>query len=149
MRYEIEAPKPLGKEFEDTISAAFYEYFRRRGAEKDCKQVTGTLSDYYGGTDLEIMGVPVDVTYYFKGKDHTVILPSEVETPVSTIKYGVRTGNGHVKFQQPVLVIGVDEEDSFIRMFLERLAECVKHMARKILETGFDAYWDYLDSVEA
>ena len=145
------APRTWGNEFEDSLSFETHDYFREKKDFKAVETLSGSEMDLYEGSDLKIWGVPVDLTFAFSAKDNMTVISQTVELECSTVKFGVRFGNTHkgfTKFTTPVLVIGVDEDTRFIKMYLERLAESFRRHLNRILEVGFDSYWDTLDNME-
>jgi hypothetical protein len=139
----------LGVEFEQELCEVCRETFHNMGDVKGFQSVNGTKADLEQGTDCYIWGVPVDFTYNFEGKDHTEELPESIITREATFRFGVRTGNSHngyTQFDTPVLVIGIDETDSFVRMFLGNIVEAFKNKLMDIINLGQDQYWEYLDA---
>ena len=100
----------VGIRFEIDAKAAFFE------AARNCKNVNyedvNDEEDAYEGTDFMFMGYRVDVTYFFSGKDNTTTLVAKPSFIGSDLKIGLRTGNSHRVFDEPVIVIGFDLPDN-------------------------------------
>ncbi len=132
---------PLGKEFEGDIISLMRDVLG-----SDCKSLAGTQKDYFEGTDIELYGVPCDITVNFDGKDFTERLPVEFDIDMASVFFGVRTENIRKVFENPVLVIGVDAGDNHsLRYHYETIISSFKRHLNEIIETGQDAYWNWID----
>lgn len=89
-----------GKYFEEGMKAWLRSQF------EDIQNASVT-EDRYAGTDLFLCGVPVDITEYPAGKNCYTPLFS-VNCGVFQFSAGIRTGNGRVWFDRPVLVLGFE-----------------------------------------
>lgn len=68
-----------------------------------------TREDLEEGTDFFCDGLRFDLTEDFNGKDHLMGIEFQIELdlPWALIKLGIRTGNNHGEFAEPVVVIGI------------------------------------------
>ena len=135
----------LGKELEGEV----IQKVKCKLTENCCRSA-GEVEDVCCGTDLYVYGLPIDLTYNFRGKDHMSILPGAVELmPGIKIRFGVRTGNthlGHTKFAVPVLVIGIDgANDLIVRGWMDTLTRLFSEKIDEIIEVGQSGYWDWTD----
>lgn len=113
------------------------------------QDVRGTDEDILRGTDYIINTCRVDFTMYFQGKDNVIQLPEVIALKNSGVdlKLGIRTGNGKVKFEEPVLVIGIDLIPSVYRYLEERISEDIEKISDTLLdimEDFYDLYPNYL-----
>ena len=96
------------------------------------------IQDKYQGQDFELCRIPVDVTLNFKGKKHMKRLSTRLPIGIGAVEFGIRYGNGKVKFENPVLVIGFN-----VRVTNNNYIDVVDTIAKKyekILDTGMDLY---------
>lgn len=97
-----------------------------------------------------IWGVPVDLTCNLAGKDYTEILPETVDIFGGIkVRFGVRTGNSHKgfsRFENPVLIIGIDASESFLGTWMENIVQAFGDKLEEIIETGQSQYWDWCDA---
>lgn len=124
-----------GKEFEDEFLSVIREKLScKKSSEED---------DRYQGTDLRIEGIPCDVTFFYSGKNYC--------QKVGDFKgwtLGIRTSNGHCRFKEPVLVIGMNCDAKFASQYV------IPNMKKYIGDTEelanaiSDAYWGWVDSHE-
>ena len=133
----------IGYEFE----GAFFEGLRKAGVEVESSSIS---MDLYAGTDFVYQKeINVDVTHNYNGKDHMV--PS-IHHCVSMGDYelnvGIRTGNSHVKFKEPVVVVGIDADSHYVHdWIIPNLVSRIGKNIKNILETIEDTYYEYVDSV--
>ena len=112
------------------------------------KHLWGSLSvkfssvqqDRYEGTDLFVLGVPMDVTLAFDKKNKTRRLGALTMDGV-TINYGVRFGNGKAKFDTPVLVVGAETAVGITRNNMWVALDTIKNNIKEILDMGMDNYF--------
>ncbi len=100
----------------------------------------------YQGTDAVVYGLPVDFTCDFRGINHMVAY-EEMSFEISGIgrvQFGVRTGSSRVKFDTPVLVIGIETPYN-IRQVCRHLFENIWSSIGRIVDTGSEVYWQYCD----
>ncbi len=140
---------PTGNQLEGELKDVFYHHFTKKSGivtKTEFRWATKE-EDRKLGTDAFIYGLPCDFTCNFAGKDHMTALETNVPLPgIGTVRFGVRTGNRHVQFDTPVLVIGVDAgylRKGFIRTVIDAFSDKVA----EIIETGQDAYWNYCDQI--
>ncbi|MCL2047409.1 MAG: hypothetical protein FWG87_01665 [Defluviitaleaceae bacterium] len=96
--------------------------------------------DRYEGTDLFVLGVPLDITLAFDKKNKTRKL-SDLTLNGVTISFGVRFGNGKVTFETPVLVVGVETAVGITKGNMWAVLDTIKHNMQKILDIGMDSYF--------
>ncbi len=142
---------PTGIEFEEELADCCVRHFTVKGdvSKKTFRTFSGTTHDTHDGVDVEIYGVGTDFTFNFSNKDHMEVLPVVIEGRTVDFKFGIRTGNSHkgfTKFETPVLVIGFDADASYVRNFMARITSDFSNMLEKIIETGQDAYWNWMDA---
>lgn len=152
----------LGHTLESELIDTFATFFYKGNSKVDRSvfRFATVEEDKFFGTDAFMYGLPVDFTRNIKGKNHTTILDASVDLPgVGKVTFGIRTGNGRVKFETPVLVIGVNlntgsEDDggfiegSMLKFSLSHLIDAVKKQVQQIIDIGSGAYWDYCDAAE-
>ena len=63
--------------------------------------------DRHEGTDIFVLGVPIDITLAFDKKNRTRKLGT-MEMDGLNIDFGIRFGNQKAKFKIPVLVLGAE-----------------------------------------
>ncbi len=142
----------LGVEFEADMCEAARSYFvatEKNMTSKVFQSVHGTARDKYEGVDAIIYGIPVDFTTNFSNKDHMDKLDLQFSGRYTSIKLGVRYGNSHhgfTRFKEPVLVIGVDEDNSFVRGYMANIIDDFKRCLKVIIEEGSSAYFDWCDA---
>lgn len=143
-----------GKEFESMfVFNALKQLTIKKGYV--AKDTINTDLDRRYGTDMICNGVRIDVTLNFSEKDHiTMIKDSGIKaTPLRNFKIGIRYGNsykGFTRFDEPVVVIGVDmlpndyraNEDSICDN-VYKYAEDIFHTAESHLKTYKETDADY------
>ena len=95
--------------------------------------------DRFEGTDLFVLGVPIDITLAFDRKNKTRNLGS-ISLDGVTIDFGVRFGNGKASFKTPVLVIGAETALGINRGNMWAVLDAVKSNIQEILDIGMDKY---------
>ena len=134
----------LGVETEGDIRNLVFAAFG-----KDAKSSTKS-EDLYEGTDLYVLGVRVDFTTAFESKDHMVEIPETMNLGLSTIRFGVRTGNDYHDFDEPVLVVCIDAGNNHMLKYMyQNILDEFKQNVRRIFEKGMDLYWDCVDNLVA
>ena len=138
----------LGSEFEYEL----VEMIEIIVGKNNCKSLCNTVDDMYKGQDAEIYGIPTDITVNFSGKDNMTKLPRNYPMSLTTVRYGVRTGNRHngfTKFKKPVLVIGIDAGSfQFFKTWRAQILDELKKHIKEIIDVGQDQYWEWLDAQE-
>jgi hypothetical protein len=134
----------LGIEFEDSIIEKIGTFSAKIWGSNSCI-LSSMKVDQYQGTDFNLLGIPVDVTLNYDGKNYMRRLETTINTGVCTVNFGIRFANGKVKFEKPVLVIGFNF--AFINKGnVASLVDLCSESLQEILDTGMDLY---LDTVEA
>ena len=128
-----------GHEFESGIVDIVSLFAKREWGNKAVRFST-ERQDKFEGTDIFVLGVPIDVTLAFDGKNKTSRIASLTLDGV-TIDFGVRLGNGKAKFKTPVLVIGAGTADGITKSNMWVTLDTIKSHIRKILNTGMDNYF--------
>jgi len=95
-----------GYDFESQM-ADFITLFARDKWGNSAVKFSTEYQDRYEGTDIFLLGIPVDITLDFANKNKTKRLDTLVLDGV-TIDLGARFGNGKADFETPVLVVGAD-----------------------------------------
>lgn len=139
--------QPIGVEFENAMIEKFGSISIKiwgNSAYNDSEESQDKLK----GTDVFILGVPVDVTLNIQNKSHTTFCSKNyiVDLGFANVEFGVRFGNGHVKFENPVLVIGFNTLLGSVLKFPNMLGQ---EDIKKIIESGMDFYYKTLDAVES
>ena len=134
-----------GIEFEETIIEKCGFVSKETWGASAFKFSTVT-QDKMKGTDFFVLGVPVDVTLDLDNKRHTKISKDiEIDLLVAKVRFGVRFGNGHVKFDTPVLVIGFDT--LLDRNDVLSIASFISNSKFvEILNTGMDYYFETVEA---
>ena len=133
-----------GYEFESDIIDIVSTFAKREWGNGAIKFST-ERQDRYEGTDLFVLGVPIDFTLDFAGKNSTRKLGALTLDGV-TVDFGLRTGNGRFVFKTPVLVIGAETAVGITKANCWVVLDTIKSNIQRILDTGMD---QYLDAVEA
>jgi len=125
-------------EFEADMVDVITTFAKREWGVKSVKFST-RKQDLFEGTDLFVVGIPIDVTMNFAQKNNTQKL-GEMDVDGISIDFGVRIGNGNVDFKTPVLVLGVESAAGIGRSNLWVVIETVKSNIKEILNKGMDKY---------
>lgn len=133
-----------GIEFEETIIEKCGTISKETWGASAFKFSTLT-QDKMSGTDFFVLGIPVDVTLNLENKRHTKISSDiEIDLAIAKVRFGVRFGNGRVKFETPVLVIGFDTMLGR-RDVLTIASSISKSKFVEILNSGMDFYFDTVE----
>ena len=135
---------PDGKELETTFG-----YCMSKTKIRHIESTIGTDLDTYEGTDFIVEGYPCDVTMRPK-KDNEILSAKKSSFEFAgysqvQIEYGIRTGNRHHVFEEPVAVIHLffntydrrHNDEAFEKALTQHMPEIIKNV-----ET---VYEDYLD----
>jgi len=133
-----------GYEFESELVSYFSTFAKCEWGNNAVKFST-EQQDRYEGTDLFVLGIPVDVTLAFAAKNKTRKLDTMVFDGV-TVDFGIRFGNGKANFKTPVLVIGAETAIGITRSNMWVVLDTIKSNISSILDKGMD---DYLLATEA
>jgi hypothetical protein len=128
-----------GLEFESEIVDIVSSFAKREWGIGAVKFST-VLQDRYEGTDIFILGVPIDVTLAFSRKNKTRRL-GELMLDGVTVDFGVRFGNHKANFKTPVLVIGAGTAIGITKNNMWVALETIKANVQEILNTGMDGYF--------
>ncbi|MDL2248617.1 hypothetical protein LJB89_02860 [Tyzzerella sp. OttesenSCG-928-J15] len=132
-----------GLEFEDTIIDKFYNVCIKEWGTNSFK-ISTVKQDLYAGTDFFVLGVPVDVTLNITDKNHTTISKTTIDIGFAKINFAVRYGNGRVKFDTPVLVIGFDT--LMDKTGIRQLASFLDPMqVVELIQAGMDCYFETVE----
>ena len=101
--------------------------------------------DRYEGTDLFVLGVPIDITLDFERKNKTRKLGT-LKMDGLTIDFGVRFGNNKAKFKTPVLVIGAETALGITKSNMWITLGIIKDNIQEILNMGMDKYFLAIDA---
>lgn len=113
----------------------------------------GTERDRFDGTDVvygwdrQVMGkviknhIPIDFTYNFAGKNRMKVLPVTYELSCGIkLKFGIRYGNSHRDFSEPVLVIGFEADSSWLNKMMEDIMDDFEKSWSEIFRIGSGKY---------
>jgi len=106
----------------------------------DTVKLCTVRQDRFEGTDLYVLGVPIDITMAYSRKNKMKELSYRVYEGV-TIDFGLRIGNGKVTFETPVLVIGIETALGICKHNLGVVMETIKTHISDILNVGMDEYF--------
>ena len=137
---EYNLPESTGIEFEDRIiEKCGCVCIERWGA--GAFSISTVSEDKLKGTDFFVLGVPIDVTLNIKNKTHTTVSDFTIDLGFVKVTFGVRFGNGRVKFETPVLVLGF--ETLLDRKDVMKLTNLIsKSELIEILNKGMDFYFE-------
>lgn len=127
-----------GHEFESGVVDIVSDFAKSEWGNKAIKFST-VQQDRYEGTDVFVLGVPIDITLAFEKKNKTHKLGTMSLNGV-TIDFGIRLGNGRAKFQTPVLVIGAETALGISKSNIWAVLDTIKFHVREILNKGMDKY---------
>ena len=139
-RYFFEAS---GYEFEAEM-ADFLTLFAKREWGSSAVKFSTARQDRFEGTDIFVLGIPIDITLDFSGKNKTRKLDT-LELDGVTIDLGVRFGNGRAKFKTPVLVIGAETACGITNHNMWIALDIIKANISKILDLGMDKYFQAVE----
>lgn len=128
-----------GLEFESEMVDIVSAFAKREWGIGSVKFST-LYQDRYEGTDLFILGIPIDVTLAFEKKNKTRRL-GELTLDGVTIDFGVRFGNHKANFKMPVLVIGAGTAVGITKSNLWVALDTIKTNVQEILNKGMDEYF--------
>lgn len=128
-----------GHEFESGVVDAVSAFAKREWGIGAVKFST-VQQDRYEGTDLFVLGVPIDVTLAFGKKNRTRRLET-LELEGVTIEIGIRFGNGKANFKTPVLVIGAETALGITKNNMWITLDIIKSNILQILDLGMDRYF--------
>ena len=127
-----------GHEFESDILDILSDFAKCEWGSSAVKFST-MQQDRYEGTDVYVLGVPIDITLAFERKNRTRKLGTLTLDGV-TIEFGVRFGNHKAKFKMPVLVIGAETAIGITKNNMWITLDIIKDNIQKILNMGMDKY---------
>ena len=136
-----------GYEFESEMIDIVSTFANKLWGDGSVKFST-TQQDRYEGTDLFVLGIPTDITFAFDEKNKTRKL-GELNLDGVTVDYGIRFGNGKVKFKTPVLVIGAKTALGISKSNMWYTLGTIKEHLLEILETVMDGYLDEAEALTA
>ena len=127
-----------GREFESSV-AEIVSFFAKREWGTAAVTFSTERQDRYEGTDMFVLGVPIDVTLAFDQKNRTRKLGT-INFDGITIDFGIRFGNGKASFKMPVLVIGAETATGISKLDMWVTLDTIKSNIREILNMGMDEY---------
>ena len=128
-----------GYEFESGVVDVVQSFATREWGAGAVKFSTAR-QDRHEGTDLFVLGVPIDVTLAFERKNNTRRL-GDLSVEGIIIEFGVRFGNHRVDFNMPVLVIGAVSAVSITKANLWLVLDIIRENITEILNFGMDEYF--------
>ena len=140
-RYFFEAG---GHDFESGITDII-SLFAQREWGTTAFRFSTERQDRYEGTDLFVLGIPIDVTLAFDRKKSTNRLET-INLDGVTIDFGIRFGNDKAGFKTPVLVIGAETAAGINRNNMWVVLDTIKSNIHEILNVGMDKYLDATES---
>ena len=132
-----------GYEFESEM-ADFLTLFARGEWGNSAVKFSTARQDRFEGTDIFVLGIPIDITLDFAGKNKTKKLGT-IKLDGVTIDLGVRFGNGVAKFKTPVLVIGAETAGGITNHNMWITLDIIKANIIKILDMGMDKYFQVVE----
>ncbi len=148
---------PAEKIFEDEMFTVIGDHFSR--------MENGTISsefrwavqdaDRKSGINAFIYGLPCTFTTFPNDFDsaHTRRVGELDLNEGVKVRFGVKLGNGRVKYGVPILVIGVDTghmgTQYVSKMTIDRIIRKIRTNLAQVIEVGQSAYWAYLDRINA
>lgn len=134
-----------GQDFEGRMVEAFHSYALKNGTEKYFVCTANTDLDLHYGTDVIVDGIPVDVTCCFSRKKDVIKLSNTIDVKGQTIYFGIRTGNSHITFPNPVVVVGIDEDMHYLNTFMENICDSISDVICEIMDMVNDIFYQYCD----
>jgi len=128
-----------GHEFESGVVDAVSSFAKREWGIEAVKSST-MQQDRFEGTDLYVLGVPIDITLSFEKKNKTRRLGALTMDGV-VIDFGIRLGNHRANFKMPVLVIGASTAIGITKANLWLVLGIIKDNIQEILNIGMDKYF--------
>ena len=119
--------------------------------DSDVVDTTGTSKDKLEGTDSEIYGVRCYFTLNPEKNNTEWVEDISISIPFADfanadVKIGIRTGNGVVKFNVPVLVLFVKGNPYLLSKYNEEFANSLLEKFDEVVDKGMEAYWDFIDA---
>lgn len=127
-----------GYEFESEI-VDIMSAFAKSEWGKNAVKFSTERQDRFEGTDLFVLGIPIDVTLAFEIKNKTRRL-GEWSLNGVTVDFGIRFGNGKSDFKTPVLVIGAETAIGITKSNVWAVLDTIKSNIHDILGIGMDKY---------
>ena len=127
-----------GLEFESGVVDIVSAYAKREWGA-DAVKCSTVQEDRYEGTDIFVLGVPIDITLAFEKKNKTRRLGALTLDGV-TIDFGVRFGNRKTNFKLPVLVLGAETAVGITKSNMWAALDTIKTNVQEILNRGMDEY---------
>ncbi|MCL2841619.1 MAG: hypothetical protein FWE05_12705 [Defluviitaleaceae bacterium] len=127
-----------GLEFESLMVDVITKMSKREWGAKSITFST-TKQDRFEGTDIFVLGVPMDITLAFSKKNRMKKLGSMVFDGV-TVEFGLRFGNAKANFKTPVLVIGVETAIGITKSNMYVVLDTIKENVLNIINDAMDAY---------
>ena len=135
-----------GQDFEGRIVDAFHSYSIKNGTEKYFVNTARTQLDTYYGTDVIVDGIPVDVTCSFSRKKRIIKLADTIEVDGEKVFFGIRLGNGHITFPNPVVVVGIDTDMHFLNSFMANVCDSISSVIPEIMDIVNERFYEYCDN---
>jgi len=133
-----------GYEFESGVVDVVHSFATHRWGVGSVKFST-SRQDRFEGTDLFVLGVPIDVTLAFERKSRTRRLGA-MSVEGLTIDFGVRFGNRKADFEMPVLVIGAATAIGITKANMRLVLDIIRDNITEILNVGMDEYFHATDA---
>ena len=145
-----EFERTSGQNLEKAMSFVAYNWKNNKGSL--AVNTTGTEKDTDEGTDFEILGVRCDSTCNPE-KNYTEWIPEKSvrinlnDDDNVVVRFGIRTGNGVVEFETPVLVFLFQSKNArYLYSKLDIFCDKLSKNFSRLIDVGMDAYWDYIDA---
>lgn len=141
----------FGKKYEKEWQDCFSRYQKKHlpGFESRFHSTIGTKADLEEGTDFVDFDIRIDFTSRMS-KDHVLFRQgSGIFLDGAELEFGLRIGNNHgVKFEQPVLVMGVNLFAEILGPQMDRFMQSVEDRMTDILDAAEEYYYRITESPE-
>ena len=133
-----------GHKFESDVVDVVIQVAKKEWGVKSIAFST-VQQDRFEGTDLFVLGVPIDITLAFAKKNRMRKL-GYVSFDGVTVEYGIRFGNAKAAFKTPVLVIGAETAIGITKANMYVAMDTIKNKVKDILDTGMDYYFNAVEA---
>jgi len=128
-----------GHDFESSMVEVIHQYARSAWG-KGAITASTMKQDQFEGTDIFVLGVPVDITLAYEQKRQTRKL-AQMSFDGITVEFGLRRGNGKSIFKTPVLVIGIEAAAGISYSNMQAVLGTIKHRIGDVINAGMDEYF--------
>ena len=128
-----------GNKFEAVMQDILVSFAKKEWGDKSIRFST-EYQDKFEGTDIFVLGVPIDVTLAFEKKNKTKKM-GHINKDGVIINFGIRFGNTKASFRMPVLVLGAETALGITKDNMWVALDTIKSHIKEVLETGMDKYF--------